>query len=67
MGTASVAGEGALNMFASKTMTPSPRPLPEGRGIYKDKGRKERITKDQTHKAISAKPKFQQVNQGDGE
>jgi len=26
-------------MVDNKTITPSPSPLPEGRGIYKDKGR----------------------------
>jgi hypothetical protein len=30
------------------------------------KGTRERITKGKTHKAISSKPKFQQVNEGDG-
>jgi hypothetical protein len=62
----SMAGEVALSIFGSETMTPSPclLPLPTGRqargeGFMKIKGTKERITKDQTHKAISAKPKFQ--------
>jgi hypothetical protein len=32
--------EVALNIFGDKTITPSPCPLPEGRGIYKDKGHK---------------------------
>jgi len=69
-----VAGEVVLNIFSSQTITPSPRPLPlptgsqaSGEGFMKIKGTKERITKDKTHKAISAKPKFQQVNEGDGE
>jgi hypothetical protein len=61
------AGHEALNIFSSETITPSPRPLPEGRGIYKDRGPKKRIRKGQTHKAINTKPRFQQVNQGDGE
>ena len=65
--TVSVAGEVALSIFGKKPFTPSPHPLPEGRGIYKYKGTRETITKDKTHKTISAKPKFQQVNQGDGE
>jgi len=69
-----VAGEVALNIFYTKGMTPSRRPLPlptgrqaRGEGFTRIKGTKERITKDKTHKAISAKPKFQQVNEGDGE
>jgi hypothetical protein len=66
MCTVSVAGEVALSIFSNKTTTPSPLPLPEGRGSYKDKAAMERITEDKTHKAIGAKPKFQQVNEGDG-
>ena len=77
-----MAGEVALNIFSSKTFTPSPPyrvrgrlyplPLPTGRqargeGFIEMKDTKEKITKDKTHKAIIAKPKFQQVNEGDGE
>jgi hypothetical protein len=61
-----VAGAVALSTFSNKTITPSPGPLPSGRGIYKYKATRETITKDQTHKTIKTKPKFQQVNEGDG-
>ncbi len=40
---------------------------PREEGFTKIKATKEKTMKDQTHKAIRAKPKFQQVNQGDGE
>jgi len=40
MAGVSVAGEVTLNIFSSKTITPSPFPLPEGRGSYGDKGHK---------------------------
>jgi hypothetical protein len=74
MDMVSPVGYEALNIFSSKTFTPSPRPLPvatgrqaRGEGVTKMNGIKERTTKGQRHKAISTKPKFQQVNEGDGE
>jgi hypothetical protein len=53
--------------LAAKPIPPHPALSPRGEGFTRIKGTKERITKDKTHKAISAKPKFQQVNEGDGE
>jgi hypothetical protein len=38
-----------------------------GEEFTKIKAAKERITKDKIYKAMSAKPRFQQVNEGDGE
>jgi len=53
--------------LAAKPLPPHPALSPRGEGITEIKATKERITKGKTHKAISAKPKFQQVNEGDGE
>ena len=46
-----------LTSVASRTDPPS---LPRGEGVMKTKAVKERTTKDQEHKPISAKPRFQQ-------
>jgi hypothetical protein len=55
-----------LSIFSNKTTTPHPTLSPRGEGFTKIRTAKERITKDKTQKAISTKPKFQQVNQGNG-
>jgi len=61
-----VADKVALNIFSSTTLPRHPALSPRGEGFTKIKATKEKTTKDQTHKAINAKPKFQQVNEGDG-
>jgi hypothetical protein len=53
--------------LTAKALPPHPTLSPRGEGFMKINGTKERITKDKTYKAISANPKFQQVNEGDGE
>jgi hypothetical protein len=70
-----VAGEVASNIFGSKTIYPltsvasriDPSLSPRGEGIIWMKGTKEKTTKGQSHKVIRARPKFQQINEGDGE
>jgi hypothetical protein len=56
-----------LTIFGSETIYPlTPALSPQGEGFTKIKDTKERTTKEKPHKAIIAKPKFQQGNEGDG-